>query len=92
MIFAYYNIDATIINYFGGISVFTIAALYIESYALGFCEYHRMFIHYCLIIDILNIIDEYYGIPVSNEHYIILLLIITAVMLFITLYLKLKRI
>ena len=92
ILFGYFNIDSTILTYLGGISFLPILFLYITSYALKFCAYHRMFIHYCVITNIINIYDEYIGINIDNENYVMLLLILTIIMLFITLYLKLKRI
>ena len=92
ILFGYFNIDSTILTYLGGISFLPILFLYITSYALKFCAYHRMFIHYCVITNIINIYDEYVGINIDNERYVMLLLILTIIMLFITLYLKLKRI
>lgn len=92
ILFGYFNIDSTILTYLGGISFLPILFLYITSYALKFCAYHRMFIHYCVITNIINIYDEYVGININNERYVMLLLILTIIMLFITLYLKLKRI
>ena len=92
ILFGYFNIDSTILTYLGGISFLPILFLYITSYALKFCAYHRMFIHYCVITNIINIYDEYVGIDIDNERYVMLLLILTIIMLFITLYLKLKRI
>ena len=91
ILFGYFNIDSTILTYLGGISFLPILFLYITSYALKFCAYHRMFIHYCVITNVINIYDEYIGINIDNERYVMLLLILT-IMLFITLYLKLKRI
>ena len=92
ILFGYFNIDSTILTYLGGISFLPILFLYITSYALKFCAYHRMFIHYCVITNIINIYDEYVRIDIDNERYVMLLLILTIIMLFITLYLKLKRI
>ena len=92
ILFGYFNIDSTILTYLGGISFLPILFLYITSYALKFCAYHRMFIHYCVITNIINIYDEYVGIDIDNERYVMLLLILTIIMLFITLYLKLKQI
>lgn len=92
ILFGYFNIDSTILTYLGGISFLPILFLYITSYALRFCAYHRMFIHYCVITNIINIYDEYVGINIDNERYVMLLLILTIITLFITLYLKLKQI
>lgn len=92
ILLAYFNISCIFINYLAGVSIFTITFLYIVSYALRFCEYHRTFIHYCVITNILNIYDEYIGIPIDNQNYFILLMTISAIMLFLILYFKLNKI
>ena len=91
----------TIISYFGiHIKAFAhcfvfclIGFIYIASYLLKFCEYHRMFLHYIVIIYIINCIDYYIGIPISDFQLLMLHSIITGISLFIILflYLKIKR-
>ena len=88
---SYFGIDLPLLSYLGGVSVFTIIFFYVSSFAFKFCAYHRMFIHYITINWILNIIDLYIGIPLSDKELLMLYLIITGIMLFITLYLKFKR-
>ena len=90
----------TIISYFGiHIKAFAhcfvfclIGFVYIASYLLKFCEYHRMFLHYIVIIYIINCIDYYIGIPINDYDLLILYSIITIISLFIILYLKIKNI
>lgn len=90
----------TIISYFGiHIKAFAhcfvfclIGFIYIASYLLKFCEYHRMFLHYIVIIYIINCIDYYIGIPINDYDLLILYSIITLISLFIILYLKIKNI
>ena len=90
----------TIISYFGiHIKAFAhcfvfclIGFVYIASYLLKFCEYHRMFLHYIVIIYIINCIDYYIGIPIDDYDLLILYSIITIISLFIILYLKIKNI
>lgn len=90
----------TIISYFGiHIKAFAhcfvfclIGFVYIASYLLKFCEYHRMFLHYIVIIYIINCIDYYIGIPINDYNLLILYSIITIITLFIILYLKIKNI
>ena len=90
----------TIISYFGiHIKAFAhcfvfclIGFVYIASYLLKFCEYHRMFLHYIVIIYIINCIDYYIGIPINDYDLLILYSIITTISLFIILYLKIKNI
>ena len=86
----------TIISYFGiHIKVFAhcfvfclIGFIYIASYLLKFCEYHIMFLHYIVIIYIINCIDYYIGIPITNIQLMYLYVIITITIMFIILYLK----
>ena len=88
----YFNIDCTIFSYIGGVSLLPLLFLYLSSYVFQFCEYHRMFLHYIVIINCINIYDYHIGIPINDLNYISLQLIITGIMLFITLYLyKIKK-
>lgn len=88
----YFDIDCTIFSYIGGVSLLPLLFLYISSYVFQFCEYHRMFLHYSLIINCINIYDYHIGIPTNDLNYLCIQLIITGIMLFITLYLyKIKK-
>ena len=71
---------------------FLISFIYVASYVLKFCEYHRMFLHYIVVIYIINCIDYYIGIPFNDTEILITTFILTFIMLVITLYLRLKRI
>lgn len=90
-ILSYFYIDVPLLSYIGGISIFTIIFLYVSSIVFRFCMYHRMFIHYITINWILNIIDYYIGIPVSNKGMFLIYMIFTGITLFIILYLKFKK-
>lgn len=90
-ILSYFGIDLYILSYIGGISIFTMVFLYLSSYVFKFCEYHRMFLHYVVITWIINIIDYYIGIPVTDLEYLCLQMIIAGVSLFIILYLYVKH-
>lgn len=89
-VLSYLYIDVPLLSYLGGVSVLTIAFLYISSYVFRFCAYHRMFIHYITVNWVLNIIDYYIGIPLDNKELFMMYIIITGIFLFIVLYLKLK--
>ena len=71
---------------------FLISFIYVASYVLKFCDYHRMFLHYIVVIYIINCIDYYIGIPFNDIEILITTFILTFIMLVITLYLRLKRI
>ena len=87
---SYFDIDAPILSYIGGVSILPLLFLYLSSYAFQFCEYHRMFLHYVSLTWVLNIVDYYWGIPVSNKNLFLLYMIITGIFLFVILYLYLK--
>lgn len=89
-ILSYFYIDVPLLSYLGGVSVLTIAFLYLSSYVFKFCAYHRMFIHYITLNWVLNIIDYYIGIPLDNKELFMMYMIITGIFLFIVLYLKFK--
>ena len=65
--------------------------MYVASYVFQFCEYHRMFLHYIVIDDLINIYDWYIGIPIDNRELFIVHLAIVGITLFIILYLYVKH-
>ena len=85
---AFYIDNIDFISYFASVSFIFAIYLYIASYAFKLCEYYRMFLHYCIIINIMNIIDYYIGIPLSDYNLYILFWIISIIFMFITLYIK----
>lgn len=85
-VLSYIGIDSPILSYL--VLGLFIGFMYLSSYAYNFCKWHRMFIHYILMIFIINIIDYHYGIPLSNRNLFLMYGIITGVTAFITLYLK----
>lgn len=89
-ILSYFGINLYILSYIGGVSIFTMLFLYLSSYVFKFCEYHRMFLHYIVSTWIINIIDYYVGIPISDLEYLCLQMIIAGISLFIILYLYVR--
>lgn len=65
-ILSYFGIDLEVLGYIGGVSLLPIIFLYLASYCFHFCNYHRMFLHYVVVCDILTLIDYYIGIPISS--------------------------
>lgn len=90
-ILPYFDIEVIIINYIGGVFLLPLIFLYLSSYVFKFCAYHRMFLHYLLITDIINIYDYHIGIPLDNLEYLCLHMIITAISMFIVLYLYMNK-
>lgn len=85
---SYFKIEIKLLNYIGGISIPFIIYLYIVSYTFKLCSYYRIFLHYTVIISIINIIDYYIGIPVNDFEIMMIYSIITIIVMFIILYLK----
>lgn len=89
---SYFKIDIPLLSYLGGVSLFPLLFLYIASYAFKFCEYHRVFLHYVLVNWLLNIVDYYWGIPVSDKGMFLLYMIIVCLFLFMLLYFHQKEV
>lgn len=87
---SYFSIDIPILASIAGMSLIPLVFMYISSYVFRFCEYHRMFLHYIAINDILNIYDFYIGINISDRELFILHMILAGVSLFIILFLYVK--
>lgn len=84
--FGYYGIPSDVLSVFGGTSFLPLAFLYLVSYVFRFCIYHRMFLHYILVTDVLNCFDYYVGIPLGDRAMFSLYLIVAGIGLFLVLY------
>lgn len=87
-VLSYYGIEVKAFNYIAGVSFLPLVVFYSLSYLLHFCEYHRIFLHYIVIVDCLSIYDEYYKVPVDNLTLFKIYNIITIISLFLILYFK----
>lgn len=90
-VFSFYGVRADVLSMVGGVSLLDLAFLYLASFVFRFCIYHRMFLHYVLVTDILNITDFYIGIPLDNRMMLGMYIAISGIFLFIILYLYKKR-
>ena len=88
---AFVGIDIPAANNIAGMSLLTWIFMYIATIVFKFCSYHRMFLYYILIVDTINIVDYYIGIPVSDFQLLMIHSIITGISLFIILFLYLKK-
>lgn len=90
-ILSYFYIELPILSLIGGMSLFPLLFVYVSSFVFHFCSYHRMFIYYIVVSDIISYVDYHInGLPMSNRSYLLLHLIIVGLLLFIILYLKFK--
>ena len=84
------DIDLVLLSYIGGISLLPLIFLYLSSYVFRFCIYHRVFLHYISINEIILILDTHIGLPVSDLEYFCLQMSIFGLSLFLFLYLYVK--
>lgn len=77
-------------GYLFGVSLLTIGHMYNSSRVYKFCKYHRMFIHYIVVNNILNAIDYFLGVPVSSRSLLYIHFVIAGIFLFLILYYYLK--
>ena len=84
---SFFGIDLEVLGYIGGVSLFPMIFLYLASYCFQFCNYHRMFLHYVVVCDIMAITDYYIGLPVSSVALFLINLILAGITLFTILYL-----
>lgn len=90
IVLSFLAIGSTILDSIAGSSVLTVIPMYISSYVYKFCKYHRMFINYILINNLLDLYDEIIGIPLSDMYLLMIYLIIASAFSFVILYLYLK--
>lgn len=69
-----------------------VSFIYVASYVLKFCEYHRISLHYIVVIYIINCYDYYIGIPVNYKDLFIIYSMITFIAVCFGIYFKLKNI
>lgn len=86
-----FNIDSYVLSHIAGMSLLPMIFLYLTSYVFQFCAYHRMFLHYVVLNDIINILDVYFGENISDWIYISIHLVLLFVCLVIILYLYKRR-
>lgn len=80
-----------IFSFIGGVSFLTLAFLYLVSYVFRFCIYHRMFLHYVLINNILSTIEFTVGLPVDFLGLCCIFSVNFCVFLFLILYFRKKE-
>lgn len=90
-VLSFLAIDLVILSYIGGVTFLSLLFMYLSSYVFNFCAYHRIFLDYAVINNIINVIDLYVGIPVTDLGMLCVQMIILFVVLVIALILYLKN-
>ena len=88
---ALFGIDLPVLSNIAGMSLLTWVFMYLAALVFKFCIYHRMFLYYILVTDIINIIDYYIGIPVDSYGIVMIHSVIIGILLFIILYFYVKH-
>ena len=87
---SYYDLDCRWLNYFIGLSIIPTIFIYLVADVLRFCNYHKVFLHYAVLINIINLIDNYMGIPISDIAFCLVGITLFCLTCFIALYFHLK--
>lgn len=66
-----------------GMSLMTWIFTYVSSWDFHFCIYHRLFLYYILMDDVVNITDYYWVIPLSTDRLIMAHTILVGMLIFI---------
>lgn len=90
-VLSYMGMDVTALSYIGGTSLLPIVFLYLVSYLFKFCVCHRMFLHYIVVANCMNIYDYHIGIPLQDLQMLCLYMTMTGIFLFLILYLYVKN-
>lgn len=89
-IFNYFDYNIEPLSNLGRMSLLTWVFIYLASVVFKFCSYHRMFLWYVLVDDLVNIVDYYWNIPISTDNILMLHNIWIGITLFIILILYVK--
>lgn len=89
-ILCWLGIDAPVLSNIAGVSLLTWSFLFLSDIVFKFCIYHRMFLYYILVDDLLNIYDFYFGLPLSTVKVLEVHSVLIGLLLFSILYIYLK--
>lgn len=90
-VLSYYDIIVPALSYIGGLSFIPMIFMYVSSYVFRFCSYHKMFLHYIVANNLINLVDYHYTLPISDWDLFTLHMGIAGISLFIILYLYVKN-
>lgn len=90
-ILLFLGIDLAIMSLFAGVSLLTWLFLLLANFVFKFCAYHRTFLYYVLIIDVINWIDYLITIPISTYTILTIESIIAGITLIIALWLYVRN-
>ena len=87
---SFFGVDTPLFSHIAGMSLLPWLFILLAAFVFKFCIYHRMFLYYILIIDLLNIYDYYIGIPLDIYSLFVVHALVACVFLFLILYFYVK--
>lgn len=84
------GIDSPVISNIAGVSLLTWSFLFLSDLVFRFCIYHRMFLYYILLDDLINIYDFYFGIPLDTVKILEIHSVLIGLLLFSILFVYLN--
>ena len=83
-----FGIQSALLTFVSGSPVIPILTLIAFSIFLGFCIWHRLPLYYALTANVINLIDYYVGIPITNKWMLILYLLLVGVFIIVGCFIK----
>ena len=91
-ILSYFDIHIEVFSMIGGMSILPWILLYIYSFILRFCFYHRLFLYYILVNEIVCWYDYKIGVPISDVNYLRLHIVLAGLLCFSVTYCKVNNV
>ena len=90
-VLTYMGKNTIIISFISGVYIIPLVFMYLCSMVFKFCFYHRMFLHYILICNIITYLDYKCKLPLTEFELLMLYMIISGISLFLILYAYVTR-
>ena len=87
-VLSYLSLDVELISIVGGVSILTWVFLFISSLVFKFCLYHRLFLYYIAVEELIAWYDYKIGIPLTNVKMFVLDMTIAGIFMFLIVYFK----
>lgn len=75
----------------GGLSILPTIFILLTSFVFEFCIYHRLFIYYCIVTDVISTLDYYFKFNLNDLKFLAIQLLIAFVFLVLILYFYLRE-
>jgi hypothetical protein len=90
LIFDLIGIPTIVFSILGDSSLITVLFILLASFLFQFCVYHRLFIYYILLYDIISWLDYIFIFDLNSKLFISISIIIFVIICIVALYLHIK--